>query len=69
MTSGGHVYELVTPKSAPRTLATAGSQLPIPLMPTPTTSDGTGGPGTSPKRKGGPNLRTAVTRLPAPPEE
>lgn len=64
MTSGGHVYELVTPKSAPRTNATGGSRLPIPLMPTPTTSDGTGGPGTSPKRKGGLNPRTAVTRLP-----
>ncbi|SUO92874.1 Uncharacterised protein [Streptomyces griseus] len=66
MTRDGHAYELVTPKSAPRTRATAGSPSPIPLMPTPTTSDGTGGPGTSPKRKGGLNLRTAVTRLPPP---
>ncbi len=66
MTRGGHVYELVTPKSGPRTRATAGSQLLIPLMPTPTTADGTGGPGTSPNRKGGMNLRTAVTKLPPP---
>ncbi|KAF4408690.1 DNA cytosine methyltransferase [Streptomyces lycii] len=36
------------------------------LLPTPTTSDGTGGPGTSPHRKGGMNLRTAVTTLPDP---
>lgn len=28
------------------------------LMPTPTASDGTGGPGTSPRREGGKNLRT-----------
>lgn len=69
MTRAGHAYALVTPKQGPRTNATAGSQLPIPLMPTPTSSDGTGGPGTSPKRKGGLNLRTAVTRLPAPPTE
>lgn len=34
------------------------------LLPTPTRSDGTGGPGTSPNRKGGMNLRTAVTTLP-----
>lgn len=34
------------------------------LLPTPTKSDGTGGPGTSPKREGGMNLRTAVTRMP-----
>lgn len=31
------------------------------LLPTPTRSDGTGGPGTSPNREGGMNLRTAVT--------
>jgi len=30
------------------------------LWPTPTRADGTGGPGTSPKRTGGMNLRTAV---------
>ncbi|MEU5482839.1 hypothetical protein [Streptomyces mirabilis] len=35
------------------------------LLPTPTSSDGNGGAGTTPKRKGGMNLRTAVTRLPA----
>lgn len=35
------------------------------MFPTPTTSDGTGGPGVSPGRKGGMNLRTAVTTLPA----
>lgn len=34
------------------------------FFPTPTASDGTGGPGTSPNRKGGENLRTTVTRLP-----
>jgi DNA (cytosine-5)-methyltransferase 1 len=34
------------------------------FFPTPTAADGTGGPGTSPGRKGGMNLRTAVTRLP-----
>ncbi|MFC8345216.1 DNA cytosine methyltransferase [Streptomyces sp. NPDC057280] len=36
------------------------------LLPTPAAADGTGGPGTSPKRKGGMNLRTAVTLLPTP---
>lgn len=36
------------------------------LLPTPAASDGTGGPGTSRKRKGGMNLRTAVTLLPTP---
>lgn len=35
------------------------------LLPTPTSSDGNGGAGTTPKRKGGLNLRTAVTRLSA----
>lgn len=34
------------------------------LFPTPTASDGKGGAGTSPKRTGGMNLRTAVTTLP-----
>lgn len=34
------------------------------LFPTPTASDGTGGAGTSPNRRGGLNLRTAVTTLP-----
>lgn len=33
------------------------------LLPTPTRSDGTGGPGTSPSREGGLNLRTLVTHL------
>lgn len=33
------------------------------LLPTPTRSDGTGGPGTSPSREGGMNLRTAVARM------
>ncbi|MCE3285934.1 MAG: DNA-cytosine methyltransferase, partial [Steroidobacteraceae bacterium] len=32
----------------------------LPLMPTPTKSDGTGGPGTTPKRAGGKNLRTWI---------
>ncbi|MEU9345180.1 DNA cytosine methyltransferase [Streptomyces sp. NPDC048278] len=36
------------------------------LLPTPAAADGTGGPGTSPKRRGGMNLRTAVTLLPTP---
>ncbi|MGX9922005.1 DNA cytosine methyltransferase [Streptomyces sp. NPDC002248] len=44
--------------------ATTGGQLT--LFPTPSAADGTGGPGTSPKRKGGMNLRTAVTLLPTP---
>ncbi len=34
------------------------------LLPTPTLSDGKGGVGTTPKREGGMNLRTAVTHLP-----
>jgi len=36
------------------------------LLPTPAAADGTGGPGASPKRQGGLNLRTAVTLLPTP---
>jgi DNA (cytosine-5)-methyltransferase 1 len=36
------------------------------LLPTPAACDGTGGPGVSPKRRGGMNLRTAVTLLPTP---
>lgn len=32
----------------------------VPLLPTPTRRDGTEGPGRSPKRTGGPNLRTVV---------
>ncbi|MER6249227.1 DNA cytosine methyltransferase [Streptomyces griseorubiginosus] len=36
------------------------------LLPTPAAADGTGGPGTSSKRQGGMNLRTAVTLLPTP---
>ncbi|MEU9057014.1 DNA cytosine methyltransferase [Streptomyces sp. NPDC048384] len=36
------------------------------LLPTPAAADGTGGPGLSPKRQGGMNLRTAVTLLPTP---
>ncbi|AZP20423.1 DNA cytosine methyltransferase [Streptomyces aquilus] len=36
------------------------------LLPTPAAADGTGGPGFSPKRQGGMNLRTAVTLLPTP---
>lgn len=39
-------------------------ELPTSLLPTPTRSDGMGGAGTTPKRKGGVNLRTAVTLLP-----
>jgi DNA (cytosine-5)-methyltransferase 1 len=33
------------------------------LLPTPTRSDGSGGPGTSPKRTGGKNLRTVIADL------
>lgn len=33
------------------------------LLPTPTKSDGTGGPGTTPKRTGGKNLRTVIAEL------
>jgi DNA (cytosine-5)-methyltransferase 1 len=33
------------------------------MYPTPTRSDGTGGPGTTPKRTGGKNLRTVVAEL------
>lgn len=36
------------------------------FLPTPSASDGTGGPGTSPNRQGGANLRTAVTLLATP---
>jgi DNA (cytosine-5)-methyltransferase 1 len=36
------------------------------LLPSPTTADGSGGPGRSAKRDGGDNLRTAVTLLPTP---
>lgn len=36
------------------------------LLPTPTTADGLGGPGVSPMRTGGMNLRTAVQLLPSP---
>ncbi len=36
------------------------------LLPSPTTADGSGGPGRSPMRTGGDNLRTAVTLLPTP---
>lgn len=36
------------------------------LLPTPTTADGSGGPGKSLKRKGGMNLRTVATLLPTP---
>jgi len=36
------------------------------LLPSPSAADGSGGPGRSDKRKGGDNLRTAVTLLPTP---
>lgn len=36
------------------------------LLPTPTTADGSGGPGTSTRRTGGMNLRSAVQLLPTP---
>lgn len=54
------------PAWTPRTSESEPSSLRGPLMPTPTSSDGTGGPGVTPKRTGGMNLRTAVTLLPAP---
>lgn len=67
MTSGGHVYELVTSKSAPRTRGTAGSQLPIPLLKTPTSQLGVnGGPQPPAKRKKGgrgPTLEDEVVFL------
>lgn len=53
------------PKLAPLTAATDSSSV-HGLLPTPSHSDGTGSPGTSPKRSGGMNLRTAVTLLPTP---
>ncbi|MFE0173690.1 hypothetical protein ACFWZ2_15345, partial [Streptomyces sp. NPDC059002] len=50
-------------------LSAAGAQVDCgevtPLLPTPTSADANGGAGITPKRKGGMNLRTAVTRLPA----
>ena len=58
---GGHAYELTDRRPARRTTGAPR------LMPTPTAADGTGGPGTSPHRTGGLNLRTLVTRLPEPP--
>ncbi|MGW2366352.1 hypothetical protein ACWCZ5_12310 [Streptomyces sp. NPDC001667] len=57
----GHACELTTPRGQGRKRPAA--RQPV-LMPTPTAADGTGGPGTSPKRTGGPNLRTLVTTLP-----
>jgi DNA (cytosine-5)-methyltransferase 1 len=67
MTSGGHAYELVTPKSAPRTRGTAGSQLVIPLLKTPTSQLGVnGGPQPPEKRKEGghgPTLEDEVVFL------
>ncbi|SHK55871.1 hypothetical protein [Actinacidiphila paucisporea] len=54
MTLGGHAYELVTPKPAPRTPGTAGSPSRIPLLKTPTSQLGTnGGPQHPDKRKAG----------------
>lgn len=53
---------------AERVLAKCGAPRggPRVLLPSPTTADGTGGPGRSEKRAGGDNLRTAVTLLPTP---
>ncbi|RCG20783.1 DNA cytosine methyltransferase [Streptomyces diacarni] len=50
----------------PRAGTAAGAGGGLRLLPTPSAADGTGGPGTSPKRRGGMNLRTAVTLLPTP---
>ncbi len=52
------------PKLEPPTYASGGSV--SPTMPTPTQSDGTGGPGETPKREGGRNLRTEVHLLATP---
>lgn len=38
----------------------------VPAVPTPSSADGTGGPGTSPKREGGLNLRTFAAKWPTP---
>jgi DNA (cytosine-5)-methyltransferase 1 len=62
----GNLYE--EPPQAPLSAVRRGSRHPLALKdrwtgtqwPTPTRADGTGGPGTSPKRTGGMNLRTAV---------
>ncbi|MCY0926252.1 DNA cytosine methyltransferase [Streptomyces sp. H27-H1] len=57
--------------AAPGQAEEGGGTAPLSMMksasyfPTPTASDGTGGAGTSPNRKGGENLRTAVTHLPS----
>lgn len=60
MTRDGSAYSL--PTSAPHTSDSEFSS----LLPTPTRHDGIGGAGTSPRREGGINLRTAVTLLPTP---
>jgi len=57
----GRAYALTTPRPRPTAHEAAAA-----LLPTPTAADGTGGPGTSPHRTGGPNLRTLVTALPEP---
>lgn len=49
------------PMSAPPTFGNESG-----LWPTPTRSDATGGPGRSPNRTGGDNLRTAVATIPTP---
>jgi len=62
----GELYE--EPPQAPLAAVRRGGRHPVPakeryvgkLWPTPTRADGTGGPGTSPRRTGGMNLRTAV---------
>jgi hypothetical protein len=60
MTRGGSAYTL--PTSAPHTRDSEFSS----LLPTPTRHDGIGGAGTSTRREGGMNLRTAVSLLPTP---
>lgn len=60
MTLSGVLYEL--PTSALSTSGTDGSA--SPSLPTPTSRDGTSGPGTSPRRQGGENLRTRLLYTP-----
>lgn len=60
MTLSGVLYEL--PTSVLRTSETAGSA--SRFLPTPTSRDGTSGPGTSPRRQGGENLRTRLLYTP-----
>jgi hypothetical protein len=57
--TNGYIYE-ETPLA---TVKASRAASPHKLYPTPTTSDGSGGPGTTPKRAGGKNLRTVVNEI------